>query len=675
MIPTIPFVLALACALIAPAGAGATTATATPPSSAPLAAAGSDPRRPSGHLAAYRDDGELTRALARWRERAELEQRTRLRAAPGGAIGTMQAPMAVPAAPSAEAARASSAPASDSITNVQVAGVDEGGIVKRAGDHLVILRRGRLFTVRVGGDALSPVAAVDAYAGDVDPRGTWYDELLVSGRDVVVIGYSYARGGTEIGLFELRDDGTLAYRSTHHLRSFDYFSGRNYASRLIGRTLVFYTPTILAPWGRPYAETVPGLRRWSGSGTPAHFEPILPATRVFRTDDEFDAQQPLALHTVTTCTLGDTAAMRCEASAVLGPAGRVFHVSREAVYVWAGGESRGPWGRPTARSTALASVFRLPLDGGAPSALKAVGMPIDTLSFLEDEGGYLNVLLRATGPGDAMGGSERGAGAMALLRVPVSEFGDGRGAAREAHYRTVPGVGGPVQNRWIGPWLVWGGVARGPEAPPAWALRADEGGSAPVALSVGHGVERIEALGPHALLVGRAADGLRFTGVALERGGARLAGSQRMAAARQAESRTHGFFFRADDRDGNGVLGLPVIAGDDTGPLAADGSRRPRASVTYLRAQGLAFTPLGELASRASGRDDGCRASCVDWYGNARPIFLGDRVFALMGYELVEGRLEGGGVGRDAQLETIGERRRIDFSPRAALAGGRYSPF
>jgi hypothetical protein len=63
---------------------------------------------------------------------------------------------------------------------------------------------------------------------------------------------------------------------------------------------------------------------------------------------------------------------------------------------------------------------------------------------------------------------------------------------------------------------------------------------------------------------------------------------------------------------------------------------------------------------------DDCRASCVDWYGNARPIFLGDRVFALMGYELVEGRLARSFVG-----ERIDELRRIDFGPRAATPWGR----
>ena len=57
--------------------------------------------------------------------------------------------------------------------------------------------------------------------------------------------------------------------------------------------------------------------------------------------------------------------------------------------------------------------------------------------------------------------------------------------------------------------------------------------------------------------------------------------------------------------------------------------------------------------------DDGCRASCVDWYGNARPIFLRGRIFALMGYELVEGRDDDG---------RIHEVRRVSYAPRAAQA-------
>ncbi|MDP3613215.1 MAG: beta-propeller domain-containing protein, partial [Rubrivivax sp.] len=201
-------------------------------------------------LKPYRSDAELGAALDRWQQAAQALGRQRTRA--GAAMKLSMAPPAPAAPAAAETSAAPAAPAQDSqaekqraepgagesITNVQTAGVDEGGIVKRAGDHLIILRRGRLFTVRVGGDQLRPVAMTDAFAPGSDPRGAWYDELLVSGRTVVVVGYSYARGGTEIGLFELGDDGSLDYRATHHLRSFDYYSARNYASRLVGRQLI-----------------------------------------------------------------------------------------------------------------------------------------------------------------------------------------------------------------------------------------------------------------------------------------------------------------------------------------------------------------------------------------------------------------------------------------------------
>ena len=95
----------------------------------------------------------------------------------------------------------------DSVTNTQHAGVDEGGIVKLHGDHLVVLRRGRLFTVAVGDNALKPISAVDAFGPEIDPRSTWYDEMLVSDDTVVVIGYSYERGGTEVGLFNIDASG------------------------------------------------------------------------------------------------------------------------------------------------------------------------------------------------------------------------------------------------------------------------------------------------------------------------------------------------------------------------------------------------------------------------------------------------------------------------------------
>ena len=59
------------------------------------------------------------------------------------------------------------------------------------------------------------------------------------------------------------------------------------------------------------------------------------------------------------------------------------------------------------------------------------------------------------------------------------------------------------------------------------------------------------------------------------------------------------------------------------------------AAILFLRNSGLSFNELGEMESRNTSTADGCRASCVDWYGNARPLFVKNRVFALLGYEIV----------------------------------------
>ncbi|MCL9998413.1 MAG: beta-propeller domain-containing protein, partial [Erythrobacter sp.] len=136
----------------------------------------------------------------------------------------MSAPPAYAVAAEVAEPEADAAPAAESITNTQEAGVDEGGIVKQAGDYLVVLRRGRLFTIRIGGDALAPAGMIDAFPpGKKDPGDTWYDEMLIHDRQVIVIGYSYGSEGTEINRFDIAEGGKLAYRDTHYMRSGDYY--------------------------------------------------------------------------------------------------------------------------------------------------------------------------------------------------------------------------------------------------------------------------------------------------------------------------------------------------------------------------------------------------------------------------------------------------------------------
>ena len=79
--------------------------------------------------------------------------------------------------------------------------------------------------------------------------------------------------------------------------------------------------------------------------------------------------------------------------------------------------------------------------------------------------------------------------------------------------------------------------------------------------------------------------------------------------------------------------------------------------MVYLRNDALQLRRLGDLDADPAPVDDHCVASCVDWYGNARPLFVGDRVFALLGYEIVEGRVWGG------RIQEVG---RVSFAPTQA---------
>ena len=603
---------------------------------------------PKKTLQAFASEQEISRLFERWQ--GDYQRRQREAAGRRAENAPPQAMMAAPAAAAAAAKSADAAGSADSVTNVQHAGVDEGGIVKLHGDHLVILRRGRLFTVSVRDRTLTPVSTADAFGPGIDPAGAWYDEMLISGDTIVVIGYSYARGGTEIGLFDISSGGELRYRATYHLRSNDYYSSRNYASRLVGTKLVFYTPLYLNPWGGSPLASFPAMRRWQSGVTNADWKRIAPATRIYRTDEELDPNNGVALHTVTACELARPE-MECSSTAVMGPPGRVFYVSPGSVYVWT-----TTYARRGTMTSGGSAVFRIPLDGGAPSALKTTGSPVDQFSFLESPDGHLNVLLRPPGAGgDTMWAGERNTGQLGLMRVALTSFSDGKDSAPRDAYRALPTpTGGSLQNRYIGDHLVYGAGAgwRRPSETrqsSAYAVRYASRSDAEE-LPLVHGVDRIEALGAHAVLVGSDGRDLHFTSVRLA-AHATVAARYTRANASQGETRSHGFFYRPETAE-DGLVGLPIIGG---GEGAHQQLRRTSASLLYLRNRALELTEIGTLDARAdSGANDDCRASCVDWYGNSRPLFIRGRVFAFLGYEIVEGRIVG------AQIREV---RRINYSP------------
>ena len=131
-----------------------------------------------------------------------------------------------------------------------------------------------------------------------------------------------------------------------------------------------------------------------------------------------------------------------------------------------------------------------------------------------------------------------------------------------------------------------------------------------------------------------------------------VASSYAREGASQGELRSHGFFYKPDG-DESGTIGLPIAL---PGRPGYEHLFENSAAILFLRNSSLQFENWENLGRDLKGAvDDRCRASCVDWYGNARPLFLRGRVFALLGYEIVEGTVLDG---------RIRERRRISYAPR-----------
>lgn len=538
----------------------------------------------------------------------------------------------------------------ESITNTQHEGVDEGGIVKLHGDHLVVLRRGRLFTVRVGDDALAPAAMVDAYPPDPSKRGGWYDELLVHGDRAIVVGYSYAREATEINLFHLDASGGIRYEATYHLRSNDYYSSRNYASRVVDGTLFLYSPLWVSDDEDPLSQ-LPAMRRWRSASDSGTFAPIATPERVHFVPGALERGDEVALHAVTRCDL-TAEPLRCDARVLIGPPSEVFYVSPTAVYLWTsafGARREGPSPSPSL-------VVRLPLDGAAPRGLRAAGSPVDQFSF-DESAGALRVLTAADGEGAWMWSSEGRRRDLSLVSIPIESFGDGSRAVPASAWRALPDPGpGALVNRFVGAYLLYGGGESWGSIEPKSGRRlvlVPLRGGVPSFLELGHRVDRIERMGPDAVVVGGRDDDLHLTAVRLA-DLPRLGQRYVLESAAQAESRSHGFFYRARDEH-TGMLGLPIAG---AGRRLPHQLRRTAAEVVFVRNDGDAFTEAGTLAATSEKTlpDDACVASCMDWYGNARPIFLRGRVYALMGYEIVEGREV------DGRVE---ELRRVRFLPAA----------
>ena len=551
-----------------------------------------------------------------------------------------------------DAAMSSEASATNAeITNNQEEGVDEGGIVKNISDHLVILRQGRVFAVDVSQEANARQSstirvALDEHLND----SVWYDEMLVRGREIYVVGYRYAAllddgesepgiwwgestGATEIAHFHLSEEGQLERKETLFFESMDYYDFSNYSSRMIGDELLFYMPLYQGDRGVPRRLKYEGRGEFRRGGTLYAEEDIVEMPEpADSSDDEYGAYRSRLVHTIVRCEVEDGQATSCDAQGVRGSGRGVRYITRDDVYLW-GDEL----------------VWALSLADGSVSMHAARGVPYDQFSF-DFEDGALEVVVSPTYNYDERDQPR----AIELLRLEREAFDMmGGQEVQGTRLAEMSGSGYLTANRFADDMILFSTSDWSRDDSRSALVVVDRETRTSRSFDLDEeNVSRIEPMrGVGALVVssryerrdrrflpGKKLFGwdsmLRMRAFSLGEQGVEMTSTLELEHASEGETRSHGFFFKPGDS--GGMFGLPI-----------DGSRG-FSGWWGSGVSNIAFFDVGaagELAqigavSSSSAAEGKCETSCVDWYGNTRPIFLGDRVFALMGSELVEVRLD-----------------------------------
>jgi hypothetical protein len=568
-------------------------------------------------------------------------------------------------AASTESVEDSASPAEGAASNANVtnnqegAAVDEGGIVKNIDDALIVLRRGRLSVVRTS-PQLARTAQIDVAARPELGQGVWYDELLVQENRLVVIGYRYSpvtttngrvfTGSTEINAFIYRN-GLLERDETVFLESYDYFSGSNYTARSIGSVVVLQSPTAALRWQS--ADEMPKLQiphkaRLSKEGGIVDEGPLFNGRDVFV---PLEVSGYPTFQTFVKCDWKSVSLERdfsCSTTSILSPWRQEHYVSQDRFYMVAG-----------------KYIYAYDLKSDTLAAHGFDGRVTDQFSFAERKG-VLHVVVtrpqaRSQEDANPDGGvimSDYGTlNRIDLLSLPVASF-NGRGDQNLDSVRrqllegsmyirkirffedslalAVEQVGWRKSNPpqiftesslhliGFGDGNMSGSMELARYQNNEQIVRLERGnGNTFLAFVQSFGSDMNLSLASFSSSYGC------FTPGKL--------GEVTLNNSTQGEWRSHGFFMKGDR------FGIATRS-------ATDPQRwwRANSGITFgsLDARGQ-FGAISSLAASQLDEDQAkaqdCTVSCIDWYGNTRPIFLGDKVYALMGSRVAQVKGDGSG--------------------------------
>lgn len=540
----------------------------------------------------------------------------------------------------------------EEITNNQEAGVDEGGIVKNYKDFLIVLRQGRLYTVRIGGKSgLEKVSDLSVAAEGLDTH-VWYDEVLVDEARVIVIGYRYSilpatgtwykNSATELNLFTITEDGQLVRGETYFIESGDYYSWNNYASRMNDGKLVLYMPYYSSYlWEKGEAVRLPGLYQYRNGSLESKGS-------FFQESDVIKPLQDTSwptFHVVSVCTLDSE--LNCQSNVVLGPWSRAYYVSTDAAYLFL---SQASWydyddaetvasdSEETENNTNL--LYRLSLDGTSSGAVSIDGEPFDQFSLSESSESSAQISVFVTSyHATSNNGYRSYQPDQALVRVPISDFDEQGTEVAADRYLLMPDHD-IYKARFHNKRLVYGSDEN-------LGIVDIESGNI-TQLDSPFYVYRIEPAGSRVMIFGSDNWGLdpslSMASVAL--GGedsSPTLGAVHMVPLYQGEWRSHGYAYH-EEGEGLGTFGLATLeireketsdnSENEYDIYLYDYEYIPSVSFFTISSDGT-ITDAEKMTESASLKTDNtCTTSCIDWYGDSRPIFLGDDIIGLMGDQM-----------------------------------------
>lgn len=483
--------------------------------------------------------------------------------------------------------------------------IDPASVLGFAGEEVLLLRRGCLFGWSAREGQTRPTVAVAP-----GNRHRHFDGVLADGREALVLAYERGTQSLEIHRFERMDGGRIRRLDPIRVQTRDSMREegslgleqegvpQRYLARFEGGQLSLQLALELRFDGAdvwlPRIAVGAGLR----------FEPLLSPRDI----------QPLSsrmagatLHVTLRCNLRSQRAS-CSATGILGPPAQEMVSGPEGFFVTVAD------GATTARRSALLrSPYVEPSAG--PPAVHVVDGEIGGPPRLAGE--YLVAILMA-GPNEAH----------RRLEFPLADFRNGLPVENAALHPLAP-LGPALVHAVVGPYFVAGAE---------WSRellvsRVGREGTARVPIT--HPFSRLLPLGStRVLLIGHT----QMTVVS-------LSPSPRVTGAIPIEEGAHQGALRAGAGPGGGtIVGVPHFGGGDDHPMAS------RVEIIEVNREG---EPRRAGALRSGRlRADGCVEFCPAWSGNTQLFFLGERLFALMGYEIVEARLD------DRRLS---ERRRVNL--------------